>query len=324
MLDDIFKGSKSQKEVDLNSGKKIHRCGQIRCRWHFWFLLGMLIVLLVYFILVQTNLNEVILNKLVKPTTEEPVATSPIAKPTTTTTTPSPTVTSINDKTVGQYNTSNYKYKLKLTASANLENVDQKLIRINRKNYQEEVIVKSIKAAIPALKKQSNLVLMNLAQPLNSDKVFFQEALLNTDAPGGAVYVFDVVSKNFKKLSDVNTIYGGFGGFALAPDATRFAWTPEGNNEQGKVQTMYLVNLVNDSYDVAVQLGGKETFNGGTGALSSSYDISWIDNDIIKFTVYDQTKKKNNQVDFDGAIIEERVIDLLSPTPSAEVYKGQF
>lgn len=162
------------------------------------------------------------------------------------------------------------------------------------------IVVKSVKEAIPALKEKDNLTLKVFAQSADGT-VIFKSIYMDTDDSSGDLYAFDIVSHAFTRMK-VNEIYDGFyGGFALSADQTRFAWVP--NKEMGgDTKTMYLIDLASDSYEAIVQLSGKETFNGGGFALSSSFNISWIDNETLRYSVYDQSKKSEQFYDPDDTV----------------------
>lgn len=61
-------------------------------------------------------------------------------------------------------------------------------------------------------------------------------------------------------------------------------------NDKGISQTLKLLDLNNDSVKTIVTLSGNETFNAGYGALSSNFNIKWLDNSKVQYNVYDQSK----------------------------------
>jgi len=191
-------------------------------------------------------------------------------------------------RTDGQdFGTKYYEYKLQ----TQYEKWDQQLIRRNRQTNEEVAVINSIKEAIPELKAEFNLLLYVFAHPENSEVIFFKSALVDTNNPGGVLYSFNTADSKFTKMK-VNDVYNGFyGGFALSPDQTKFIWVPDAQDESGKAQTMYLIDLINDKYSIAVNLSGNETFNAGFFAMSSHFEVSWINEGKIKYAVFDQSKK---------------------------------
>ena len=185
------------------------------------------------------------------------------------------------------FGTKYYEYKLQ----TQYDKWDQQLIRRNRQTEEEMVVIDSIKEALPELKAEFNLLLYIFAQPENSEVVIFKSALVDTNNPGGALYSFSTADSKFTKMK-VNDVYSGFfGGFALSPDQTKFVWVPDAQDESGKAQTMYLIDLINDTYSTVVNLLGNETFNAGLYAMSSHFEVSWVNEGKIKYAVFDQSKK---------------------------------
>ena len=157
--------------------------GGIKSAWYVWLLLGVLLSAGAYFALTQFGLLN---------TGEEITTPTP---------TPSPTPTK---EVISQFNTKYYKYKLFDNTTG--KDWDQELIRVHRKTFKEETVVASIKEAVPALKERFNLFLADFAQPDNSDKIFFHVVLMDTDAPPGDLYVYDIKENKFEKLKKANEI----------------------------------------------------------------------------------------------------------------------
>lgn len=190
-----------------------------------------------------------------------------------------------------QYNTRYYDYSLTEIDG----NWDQKIVRKNKQTGEEEIIVPSTKEALPLLKERFNLALAEFSEPEDSDQVFYSVILDGTDNPSGDTYAFDTVSLAFDKMK-INEIYDGFfGGFAMAPDGIRFAWIPDpywdSDGKEGEARIMYLVDLMDDSYEPIVTLSGNETFNGGDHAMGVAIDVGWPEADKIVYSVYDASRK---------------------------------
>ena len=203
-------------------------------------------------------------------------------------------------------NTENYGYHLQTQYDA--EKSDQILIRRNEQTGEEIVIVDSIKKAIPELNKNPNLFLRFFAYPKDSKAIVFKIFLDGRDNPAGALYLFDTETNRFMKMK-VNDIYDGFfGGFAISPDQRKLAWIPDAEDESGKAQTLYLIDLVGDEYEIAVNLSANETFNGGRFAMSSHFELNWLDNQKIKYAVFDQSKKQERFDPYDNVSIKTILI----------------
>ncbi|GEM_PF-3473603 len=183
---------------------------------------------------------------------------------------------------------------------------DQKIVRKDKKTGKEEVIVPSTKEALPFLKERFNLMLVEFSEPEDSDLVFYKVALDGTDNPSGDIYAFDTTHLTFEKMK-INEIYDGFfGGFAMAPNGTRFVWIPDPywNSGEEEARTMYMIDLMADSYEQIVTLSGNETFNGGSHAMSAAINVEWPEENKIVYSVYDASKKEkyNYENDPKGAL----------------------
>jgi len=160
---------------------------------------------------------------------------------------------------------------------------EQKLVKISK----EEVIIENIKEVLPELKGAYNLALTEFAYPADSKFIFFRSALMETNNPGGLLYSFDTKNRVFKKM-DIG--FSDFDGFALSPDNTRFAFAPN-NDTNGLDQVLFICSLLNDSCEEKIKLTGNETFNGGNDGISGDFEIAWIDDSKIEYSVFDQDNK---------------------------------
>lgn len=216
-----------------------------------------------------------------------------------------------NTQTTNQYSSQDFGtkyYEYKLQTQYDGDKWDQKLIRRNKQTGEETVVIASIKEAIPELKARFNLLLSDFAFPKDSKVVIFKSVLSDTDNPAGVLYSFNTADSKFTKMK-INDIYDGFfGGFAISPDQTKFVWAPDAKDESGKAQTMYLVDLLNDKYSIVVNLSGNETFNGGLFAMSSRFEVSWINDRKVKYAVFDQSKKGEGFDPYSDAAIKSILI----------------
>jgi len=173
---------------------------------------------------------------------------------------------------------------------------DQKLVCNDSETGEVVVLVESVKEALPELKENFNLILYIFAEPEESKSIIFKSGLDGTDNPSGILYSFNKDDLVFSEMK-INEVYDGFfGGFAMAPDQTRFAWVPdpywekEGNEEEARI--MYMVNLVDDGYEPIVILSGNDTFNGGDHAMGVAIGLEWSEADKIVYSVYDASQKE--------------------------------
>ena len=94
------------------------------------------------------------------------------------------------------------------------------------------------------------------------------------------------------KINDLSKDEWKAGGVFLSADETKFIWIPNEFGTNGKDQKLYLVNLIHDNYKLLLELSQNETFNGCGDFFHAYYDVKWLNNQKIKFAVYDQSKKK--------------------------------
>ncbi|MDD3190275.1 MAG: hypothetical protein PHI66_01115 [Candidatus Pacebacteria bacterium] len=188
-----------------------------------------------------------------------------------------------------------YEYKLVFYEPYSIENYEQKLVRKNRDTGEETIIVKSIKESLPELKEQFNLILVDFAQPNDSDKVFFRSVYSETDNGSGYIYVFDVNGCSFTK-SKLNEVFDNFQGYyETSPNNEKALWIPDDNpfSEQEmcswKMQSLQLVSLSEEKTENVLNLSGNETF-GPMCYLGCSFDVHWVDDTKIKYAVLDQSK----------------------------------
>jgi len=176
------------------------------------------------------------------------------------------------------------EYQLKYT-----KYYEQKLVKVSEKTNEEDIIIENIKEAIPELKKAYNLTLKEFAYPNDSEFIFFRTVLMETDNPYGTLYSFDIKNRIFKKM---NISMSYFDGFAISPDETRFALMPQ-SDANGLDQVLYICNLLNDDCEKKISLIGNETFNEGGGDMSSFFEIKWINDSKIEYSVFNQNDKPN-------------------------------
>jgi hypothetical protein len=107
-----------------------------------------------------------------------------------------------------------------------------------------------------------------------------------SDKPLNELDALNIAKKTCIKL-DVSKELSDFGARILSPDQTKLAIALETN----EAKELKLIDLINDTSKVLVTLPEDETLNGGYGALSNNFDIKWIDDKTIQYTVYKDTVK---------------------------------
>ena len=231
-------------------------------------------------------------------------------------------------KSKGKENlTESYKYKIETQWDENKGRFKQSLVKISN-DLSKEVIVNDLleKLSSPNLQEVNSkfLKLEVFAQPSITDQIFLGLFVEGTDDPFYSLYAFNPENKSFKKMkiNDLSKDEWKAGGVFLSTDETKFIWIPNEFGTNGKDQKMYLVNLIHDNYKLLLELSQNETFNGCGDFFHAYYDVKWINDQKIKFGVYDQSKKKLNDY-YKGikncddiakeSLIEYREIKLVSP-----------
>ncbi|MCX6740682.1 MAG: hypothetical protein NTZ49_05670 [Candidatus Parcubacteria bacterium] len=148
---------------------------------------------------------------------------------------------------------------------------------------------------------------MIYAHPENSMKVILTKLNPGSDKPISSLYLLYLQDKTCKKL-DVSKELTDFGAFILSPDQTKLAVALETN----EAKELKLLNLIEDQARTLITLGEKETLNGGYGALSNHFDIKWLDNQKIQYTVYEESVKnyQKNSPETLEKVNEVRIVDI--------------
>lgn len=177
-----------------------------------------------------------------------------------------------------------YRYELEIINNGQ----DQMLRQVDKETMQKPVIVDSIKDKVLDI---GNNLLYLFADPQDSDLVFFNSYLPDTDSPGSVIYSFNPESLKFTKMA-INEIYDGFfGGMTKFLDEKSFVYVPNSDSENGDDKKLYLMDLINDTSDEIVTLEDDETLNAGMGGMTSCFGMSWVSATKVKYAVFDQSKK---------------------------------
>ncbi|MBN1325582.1 hypothetical protein JW977_01190 [Candidatus Falkowbacteria bacterium] len=105
-----------------------------------------------------------------------------------------------------------------------------------------------------------------------------------SDKPLSDLYNLNLVKKTCVKSSASDELTD-FGARVLSPNQTKLALALETN----EAKILKLIDLVAGTSKVIVTLPEGETLNGGYGALSNHFDIKWLDDETIQYTVFKDT-----------------------------------
>jgi hypothetical protein len=177
----------------------------------------------------------------------------------------------------------NEKYKVVLY---NGYESDGKLVEV-AENGTEKVLIPSFnKLGLEGEYK----IFDKLSFPDNSNELYFYSFLDGTDAPPGGVFVYNLITREFKKLPNVSKYYSNYGDKFLSPDG-KFLATLENPDTYSNKQ-IFLLDLENDKVRTLVSLKGKDsiTYCSVKGDCWGNHgDIRWIDNNTIEYKVYDSS-----------------------------------
>jgi len=160
-------------------------------------------------------------------------------------------------------------------------------ISTNQEKMVEEIKIGEV--TLKDFKEVCSSEVMVYAEPKNGF-IIFQAFNPGSDKPVSSLYSLDLNSKGCKKL-EVSKELADFGARILSPDQTKLALALETN----EARVLKVLDLINDTAKVLVTLPAGETLNGGYGALSNHFDIKWLDDKTIQYTVYEDTFKNYTQ-----------------------------
>ena len=191
---------------------------------------------------------------------------------------------------------------------------DQRLVRYDPQTSDKEVVIDSVADTLAELSDFSqseldtSLNLNKYVAPDGHNLIIFRSIVPGSDSPPKGLYSFNIETKELKRMA-VNRVFDrGLVDISelLSPEQDQLIWikpgtvkTDNGDLIEGMSQELYVIDLINDSYRRAVTLSGNYTFNSGLqfGEMLRvwHYDISWLDNNTIKYAVYDYTKRPEQQ-----------------------------
>lgn len=141
----------------------------------------------------------------------------------------------------------------------------------------------------------------------NSDLMIMVPFNPGSDRPMTELYKLNIAKKECVKLN-VSDEFSDFGARVLSPNQTKIALALETN----EANILKLIDLVSDTTKVLVTLPEGETLNGGYGALSNHFDIKWLDDKTIQYTVYKDTIKNYDKEAPEGIedVLQVRVVKV--------------
>ena len=160
---------------------------------------------------------------------------------------------------------------------------------------------------ISNLKELCGAEVMIFAHPESSMKVILTQYNPGSDKPVRSLYLLYLQNKTCNKLA-ISAELSDFGARILSPDQTKLAVALETD----EAKELKILDLIMDTAKTLVTLAEGETLNGGYGALSNKFDIKWLDNEKIQYTVYEDTVK-NYPDDFPASsedVKEVRIINI--------------
>lgn len=189
-----------------------------------------------------------------------------------------------------KYTLGNNEFIFEQISAADFKSSFDKRVVWVKSDGTKEVVVPSMQKAIGA--RVFNDTLEEVSAPAGVNKVFFKEFLSETDGAPTLLWSFNGESKKFEPLVNCNKVYKGFGLQLLSPNGLfmAFADDDELKNITGSSRTLWLFDLRNDITKKITTLRQGNTFNAGYGSWSNKFDIAWIDNTSISYTMYNQNK----------------------------------
>lgn len=209
-----------------------------------------------------------------------------------------------------------WEYELEYIDSTFRESTDAKIVKINSTTNEREVLIESIREALPELKEEPRYTLYKISYSEALSKIFFVQSPTTGVAPC-KMFSFNIDSKEFKKMEiskyycdhKICGYYCGWGAF-VSPNKKMILVPSKDKSEEGKglSQALYLLDLEKDEIRTLVNLSNNETLNKNFGGDYSSFDIKWLGDKTIQYSVYDQSQAVS--VLTDKPLIETRKIEL--------------
>lgn len=166
---------------------------------------------------------------------------------------------------------------------------DNKLYRFNEAGNKElifESVIEQITypAFVESKKQHCNLALLKEVYAPTKGKLIFRAGYMETDAPSFGLFSFDTRTQKFSYMK-INEYYPAFGVDAESADGLKQLAIEREGVSPGK--KLYLLDLVNDSVRVLVQLNKGETLLGQGGFGQMYGDVTFFDDRTVSYAVYE-------------------------------------
>ncbi len=185
---------------------------------------------------------------------------------------------------------------------------NSRLVQIN-KDKTEITLINSVLDAVPELREKGYALNLLSSVPTMNQKIFFDSYKPDSDAPPFKVYGLDIKTLRFYELPIATKWYKGFGSKYVSPGGNYIA-TVTNHDDYKDEQKIFLLDLEKDSVRIVAAVSGKETINKcskGSDCWGVSNDMVWIDNNTLKYSVYDSTQPDGL---FYYTLIESRVVKI--------------
>ncbi len=178
-------------------------------------------------------------------------------------------------------------------------------VSADEENKVEKIKVEDV--TYEDFKSLCGLEVMVYAQPEDSYLVIFQPFNPGSDKPVSQLYAFNLQNGSCAVM-EVSRELSDFGARILSPDQIKMALALETD----EAKTLKILDLVNDKAMTLVTLPDDETLNAGYGALSNHFDIKWLDNKMLQYTVFEDTVKNypKNAPDHIEKVLQVRVVNI--------------
>ncbi|HDQ22899.1 MAG TPA: hypothetical protein ENN28_02885 [Candidatus Uhrbacteria bacterium] len=151
--------------------------------------------------------------------------------------------------------------------------------------------IKTSEVVYQDFKALCGIEMMVYAQPADSGLVILQPFNPGSDRPLSQLFSFNLENGSCVIL-EISRELSDFGARVLSPDQNKMALALEAD----EAQVLKILDLVNDKALTLVNLPESETLNAGYGALSNHFDIKWLDNKTLQYTVFENTIKNYPRV----------------------------
>jgi small nuclear ribonucleoprotein (snRNP)-like protein len=209
--------------------------------------------------------------------------------------------------------------------------IDGELFLVNKKDNSEMVVIRDTKKLKVNMLKEGlfpseynqNILDCSTIKPLSflKDEIYFMIAYERV----GPIFAFNINSLNVKKIESFDYKEP----FIFSLDKTKAV-----SLSQFPSKFLYLIDFINDSREVIVELEKEKTFEFKLREMDAYYDIKWLDENNLKVKVYRneieiamedkryvspfQSKKKTENILMETIFINLNNIENIIIEPSSE------